>query len=486
MTQIFRKILCGLLAAFFCIQANAQQVLYSPYSNFSVKEGNIAVVGKTGGRIYTFRGDSDGYFLDAWNDSMQPVATVILDFLPQKIYDTQFSIAGDSITLLYQYQQGRDLFLYGAVLDGEGRLLRRPLKLDQKRTGFLGAGNEYYSFLSSDDKRSLAAFTIGDDSRELEVKAVVFQNDLNSIRRIGSMVKRDGNLLAVRPVLTNNRDLVIPVRQTTGRRDAYDKLFLLRFADSARAYSVMDIPTTDVFVEEPFIRTAPQDGNIYVAAFYSNRKNGNPDGLLYAGFDGQTFNSIRQISVPFNDQLRAMTGERSLRHAFANQHLRQLIIRNDGGFVAISEESYVNTRSNYSPGWGYYSVYGPFMGGTQVREYFYNDILALSVDASGALQWPSFIRKEQYSQEDGGLFSSFAFVNTGANLGFLYNNFNRQRSSITLVQMEADGQQQFRNFDVEGETAPDWLPRMAKQVSAREVIVPCLMRKKICFARVAF
>lgn len=486
MTSIFRKILCFLLAASFCAEADAQQVLYSSYSDFSVKDGNIAVVGKTAGRVYTFRGDAEGYFMDAWNDSMRLVATVILDFLPPKIYDTQFSIAGDSITLLYQYQQGRDLFLYGAVLDGEGRLLRRPLKLDQKRTGFLGVGNEYYQFLASDDKRSLAAFSITDDARELDVKALILQNDLNGVRRVNTTLKRDGNLLAVRPVLTNNRDLVIPVRQATGRRDAYDKLFLLRFADSARTYSVVDIPMTDAFVEEPFIRTAPQDGNIYVAAFYSNRKNGNPDGLLYAGFDAFSFQSIRQISVPFDDRLRAMTGERSLRHAFANQHLRQLIIRKDGGFVAISEESYVTTRSNYSPGWGYYSMYGPFMGGTQVREYFYNDILALSVDASGAMQWPSFIRKEQYSQEDGGLFSSFAFVNTGANLGFLYNNFNRQRSSIALVQIADDGQQQFRNFDVEGETAPDWVPRMAKQVSAREVIVPCLMGKKICFARVSF
>lgn len=486
MNKIFRNWLLGVLCMIVVSEARAQQVLYSSYSDFSVKDGNISVVGKTGGRIYTFRGDADGYFMDAWNDSMQLMATVILDFLPQKLYDTHFSIAGDSITLLYQYLQGRDLFVYGAVLDNEGRLLRRPQKLDQKRTGFLGVGNEYYNFVSSEDKRSLAVYSITDDSRELEVKAVLFGNDLGGLRRINNKIKRDGNLLAVRPVLTNSRGLVIPVRQATGRRDVYEKLFLMRFADSSKGYSVVNVPIVDAFVEEPFIRTAPGDGNIYVAAFYSNSKNGNPDGLLYAGFDGQNLSPLRQVQVPFDDRLRAMTGERSLRHAFANQHLRQLVIRNDGGFVAISEESYVNTRSSYSPGWGYYSMYGPFMGGPQVREYFYNDILALSVDGSGQMQWPSFIRKEQYSQEDGGLFSSFAFINTGANLGFLYNNFNRQRSSITFVQIEEAGQQQSRSFDVDGEMAPDWLPRMARQVSAREVIVPCLNRKKICFAKVSF
>ncbi len=447
----------------------------------------MAVVGKTGGRIYTFRGDAEGYFLDAWNDSMQLAATVILDFLPQKIYDNYFAVSGDSITMLYQYLQGRDLFLYGAVMDKEGRLLRRPLKLDQKRTGFLGVGdNEYYTFAASDDKRCFVAYTLTDDSREMEVKAVVCQNDLSAIRRINSTVKRDGNLLAGRPALTNNRDFVIPVRQATGRRDAYDALLLVRFSDSLKGFSATSVPLENVFVEEPFIRTAPQDGNLYLAAFYDSNKSGNPDGILYAGFDGKTFSEIRRLKVPFDDRLRAMTGERSLRHAFANQHMRQLIIRNDGGFVAISEESYVNLRNNYSPGWGYYSMYGPFMGGQQVREYYFNDILALSVDSAGAMQWPSFIRKEQYSQEDGGLFSSYSFVNTGSNLGFLFNNFNRQRSSISLVEMEDDGKQQSRSFDIEGETTPDWIPRMAKQVSASEVVVPCLLRKKICFAKVVF
>jgi hypothetical protein len=468
-----------------CTTSQAQQVLYTPASDFDLRNGTTAVVGKAAGRIYTFRGDGAGYFLDAWNDSMLPVATVILDFLPQKIYDSYFVVAGDSITMLYQYLDGRDLYLYGAVLDGEGRLLRRPVRLDQKRTGFLG-GADYYSYGNADNKRKLMAYSLSDDSRELGVTAVVANSDLSGTRRISTTLKRDGNLLASKPVLTNSGELLIPVRQATGRRDQYDALMIVRFPESARTPELTYLPLAeDVYVEEPFLRTAPQDGKLYLAAFYTNRRNGNPDGILFVGLDPETYTTFRKLQVPFDDRLRAMTGERSLRNAFANQHLRQLIIKNDGGFVAVSEESFVSYRTAYTPGWGYYSFYGPFMGGPQVREYFYNDILAVSVGADGVMEWPAFIRKEQYSQEDGGLFSSYAFLNTGNSLGFLFNNFDRQRSSIGLVQLNDAGNQTPRSFGGDADM-PDWVPRSAKQISARELVVPCLMRKKVCFAKVQF
>jgi hypothetical protein len=33
---------------------------------------------------------------------------------------------------------------------------------------------------------------------------------------------------------------------------------------------------------------------------------------------------------------------------------------------------------------------------------------------------------------------------------------------------------------------PDWLPRSGKQVSAREIVIPCLRKRQICFAKVVF
>ena len=123
---------------------------------------------------------------------------------------------------------------------------------------------------------------------------------------------------------------------------------------------------------------------------------------------------------------------------------------------------------------------------TMIHEYHYNDIMALSYDKDGARNWSSFIPKEQYSQEDNGLFSSYALLNTGGTIAFLFNDFNVAHSRIQLATLAPDGKTEIHSFTAEGNDYPDWMPRNAKQVAGRVLVVPCLHKKQMCFARVMF
>jgi len=153
--------------------------------------------------------------------------------------------------------------------------------------------------------------------------------------------------------------------------------------------------------------------------------------------------------------------------------------------VLVSEVHYVTTRSNYTPGFGYYSYYSPYMT-TMVHEYHYDDIMALSYNKDGVRDWSSFIPKMQYSQEDGGAFSSYALVNSGGTLAFLFNDFNTAHSRIQLATLDANGKTDIHSFTAEGNDNPDWLPKSGKQVAGRILIVPCFHKKQICFAKVVF
>jgi hypothetical protein len=183
--------------------------------------------------------------------------------------------------------------------------------------------------------------------------------------------------------------------------------------------------------------------------------------------------------------MRNATGGSSKKRAFNDHQVRQLIVKNDGGFLLISEDYFVTTRNSYSPGFGYYSFYYPTMGAT-VREYHYNDIMVLSYNPSGQMEWDTFIRKDQYSQEDGGMFSSYALINTGGAIGFLFNDFNTSRSRVQLATMDASGRTDIHSLAPGDGQDADWLPRSAKQIAAREIIVPCLRKRQICFAKIVF
>src|SRR5881394_627169 len=108
-----------LLILFFGIitpVAFAQDVIYSQFDKFD-RDDEYSVVGMTGDKLYTYRNTSNGAMLDAFDDSMNKVATVLLDFFPSKIYHTQFISYPDKIIVLYQALESNKVVQYAAQLD---------------------------------------------------------------------------------------------------------------------------------------------------------------------------------------------------------------------------------------------------------------------------------------------------------------------------------------------------------------------------------
>ena len=465
----------------------AQRVLYSDYQSFDLRSGDFSVVGKVGSKLYTFRAGSDGAFLDAYSDSMTHLATVVLDFFPKRIYASKFVVSGDRITVLYQGVDGRTVTQHAALLDGDGRLLKGPVKLDEARTGIFGANKDYFASAVSEDKKRTLVYSLNPEGRTLEFKGVVLDENLTVLRRPRASYKAEDDVAAGEAVITNTGSIYVPAFTQTGGKDFADRLWALKLNDSANRFQPVAIPLNERFTGVPVVKVDNVNGRIYVAGFYSDKKAGNYDGVLFSSVSTADNSILLQKTMPFDDRLRTATGDRSIRRAFNDYQVRQLVVKNDGGFVLVSEDYYLSMRSGYTPGWGYYSFYyTPFMTTPQVREYHYGDVLALSYNADGTLEWPAFVRKEQYSQEDGGLFSSYALLNTGGSLGFLFNDFNRSRSTIQLATIDAAGKSDIRSFALGGQQEPDWLPRSAKQVGSRELVVPCLRRKQLCFAKVIF
>src|SRR3954465_1315744 len=65
-----KAVLILLFAIYHAATACAQDVTYSQYDKFDFRDGDYAVVGMTGGRLYNYRKTSDGTLLDAYDDSM--------------------------------------------------------------------------------------------------------------------------------------------------------------------------------------------------------------------------------------------------------------------------------------------------------------------------------------------------------------------------------------------------------------------------------
>jgi len=481
------RLLLALLLIVAAYPSFSQKVVYSDFVPYDIRNSDVSIVGKVNGTLYTFRSYNSEYFLEAYDDAMNRKATVILDFFPRRIYSVRFIPFENQMMALYQTLEGTRITQYAALLDETGRLQKGPLKIDEKRSGFLGssANKEYFASAVSENRSQIVVYSTKSSRKQLEFTAYWLDPQLLKVTKKQKLKYKGGSYVTKgAALLSNSGTFYLPVYTQIGSRSFSDDYTLLSLRKEEAGFKMYHLMLQDNFLEYPYQRLDNQNERIYIGAFYSTRKNGNNDGVLYATFNTGTATFENDKFIPFDDALRVETGMRNKQRALNDFKINQLVIKNDGGFVLVAEESITNLRTSYMPGWGFYSFYySPVMTQT-VREFHYNDILVLSYGNNGVSDWHAFVRKDQFSLEDGGLFSSYSMLNTGGGLGFLFNDFNTNRSRIQLASVDAEGKVSAGFLDAGGANDPDWLPRSGKQVDSKEIVVPCLRKKQICFAKI--
>jgi len=468
-------------------KTEAQDIFYSKEQKFTFQNGDFSVVGWCGDRLYTYRDSKEGFYLDAYNDSMRLLATVALDFFPQKIYETRFFVSGDRIIVLYQAVQEGMVVQYAALLDDRARMLQKPVALDSVKMAWLSSDRQYYSSAISNDKNRIMVFGMSSrKSRQLQFNTILLDNNLNVLAKGTPFIESDDDFTMGQALLGNDGSLYLSAFTGENARKYSGDAWIFRLSPDGQRFVYKPLPLGSSYLSGLYLRMDDVHNQVYLSAFYAAKKSGNLDGVLYSIYSPQTDSFPVFKLIPFDEELRNATDDRNKKKAFNDYEVRNVIVKNDGGFILVAENFYVTSRSNmYGGGFRYYSWYNNYPG-TYTSEYHYGNIMVVDYDAEGNRKWHGFIRKEQYSQEDGGLFSSYLMLNSGASLVFLYNDFNSSKSSLRLAALDVNGEMQLKRMSPGRTAGGDWVPRSGKQTDLRELLIPVLRKNNLCFARVVF
>ena len=482
----YKRVALVLLLVCSVYTGRCQDVIYSAYNKFDHHTGEYSVVGMTGGRLYNYYNSVEGAMLEAYDDSMNKTATILLDFFPDKIYQTRFISYPNKIIILYQALESNKVVQYAAMLDEKARLLGKPIELSATKTGIFGAMKNYYYSVVSDDKKKILIYSVNEKGDRIEFDGRWLDDSLKVIKKSKASFNAERLLTSGDMSIGNDGTVYMSAYTTIGAQNYADKYWLLSLQQGDNKFVSHEMNLSSKYATGGYLKVDNVNRRVYFGGFYTSKRNGSNEGIIFSSFDvsSGTYENLKYI--PFDNDLIAAASRREKNHPFDNYMVRQLIVRNDGGFVLVSEVNYITTRPTYTPGMGYYSSFYSPNNSAMIREYHYNDIMALSYSKDAVKQWQSIIPKEQYSQEDGGIFSSYLMLNSGGSLAFLYNDFNYSRSRIQLATLDPDGKTLLNAFSVEDNDSRDWLPRAGKQVASRVLIIPCLRKKQICFAKVMF
>lgn len=131
--------------------------------------------------------------------------------------------------------------------------------------------------------------------------------------------------------------------------------------------------------------------------------------------------------------------KRQRKRILDNLLVKEIIFRNDGGLLLVSE-----IRKEFSRRSPYNST---FNRGTNSNSYtrrgwidYYNDdIVITNFDNNLNVDWTKVLYKKQFSQDDEAVFSSFYVMKTPSRLRFIYNDEIKNNSTVSEYLMDPTG-----------------------------------------------
>ncbi|TAN18423.1 MAG: hypothetical protein EPN37_05400 [Chitinophagaceae bacterium] len=501
----------GVIAFTFCAtSAWSQQVTYSmPQRNDDYRNTSVEIIGKVENNILVYKNNRGDNTISIYDENMRLVKNVPLQFLPDRVLNVDFAAYPDHFQMIYQFQHKAYVYCYGVLMDQDANVVGQPLLIDSSRVGFGNVRAKIYSVIHSDNGQRVLIYKINQDNDYNNVfYTFLFDPQLNLVNNSRlTLSMRENRSFLSNFLLSNDGHFAFVRVARAGANGNLSNAALVIKPPMTDSFMVHPLNLQGKYLDEMKLKLDNMNNKIFIASFYTLQRRGSIAGL-YAGeynWNGGAFDDLKFI--PFSDNLKMDAKDNSsLNNAFNNFFIRQLVVRGDGGFL-LTAESYYTTQGNqpwnrwnymYSP-WGfspyyypyYYSPFSPFYynpfywNNYQGTQYHYNDVAILSYGADGKLEWSNFIRKQQ-SDDNSDAFLSYRMVNIASALQFIYNEPFRRSYLITVMSVTPDGKltklPTLRGLD----QGYQWMPRYGKQISSRQVVIPCIYRNSVCFAKIDF
>ncbi len=509
---MYHKYLLIVACCLISLFSHSQSIVYSAPDRNDVRNLDFDIVGKLNNNYLIFKNNHNNYTVAVYDDEMKQLATEKLDFLPDRTFNTDILSYRNFFYVFYQYQKRSIVYCMAAKIDGDGKLVGEPMELDTTQISMF-MSNKIYSLLYSEDKQKIAFVKINTKEQvSNQVTCVLFDNDLRRIKKsVANIDMPDRSNFLTEFNIDNKGDLVFVRAAGSSKKDNISDITLITQKKDASDLTLHPLSSSRVYLDDIRLKVDNENNNFLLASFYSKSKRGNVDGLYASLFSKEADSVISTTYTAFDDDLRAEAkNEGNAKYAFNDFFLQNIVMRRDGGYVVAAESVYSSSRGNqynrwdylgnyyggygsslyYSPfsyggyGYGYYPWYRGGFGYNNTR-YFADNIALLSFDSSAKLSWSNVIHKAQYDDNTDD-FIGYTTMNTGTEVHFLYNQTERKNVLLSDQTVTPAGKLNQTPTLKNLGRGYEFMPRLGKQVAAKQMIIPCTYRNYICFAKVDF
>jgi hypothetical protein len=488
------------------VKAQVSQILYTEPEKEDGRRTNFEIIGKFNDNFLIFKNNNSASAVSIYDAEMKLQQRVPLTFMPDRYINVDFVAHPDFFYIIYEYQKKSIVHIAAVKLNDKAQPIGQPIELDTTQVGF-ASNNKIYTTAISEDKQRIMIFKINSkDPKNFMFTTFLYDGDLQLIDRHRMYLQmEEKNEFFTDFLLDNQGTLLFGKYLRSGSNDYVSRVSVVTKGPKADSFAIKDIGSGDRILDEIKMKVDNNNNAYIISGFYYKQRRGNIDGLYTVTWDKATNSRVQEKVTVFSDELRALakSTDASIKTAFNDFFIKNIITKRDGGYLLVSESLYTTSRGNmynrwdymnpaYGYGPGFYSpYYSPYYNpwarnyGNYATRFHAENIMVLSFDKEGNLQWSNVIPKSQFDDETENLIST-ELVNTGGELHFLFNLYERRNMLLNDQSVSPEGRvtryPTLHNLD----RGYDFMPRYGKQVSSFESVIPCLYRNYLCFAKVDF
>ncbi len=509
---MYHKLVSILAFCLFIFSSKSQTIAYSEPDRNDVRNLDFEIIGKLENHYLIFKNNHNSYSVSVYDDAMKQTDNEKLDFLPNRVINTDLLAYRNFFYLFYQYQRRNIVYCMAAKMDSDGKIIGEPQELDTTIINVF-MNNKVYSLVYSEDKQKIAFVKINTKEQTYnQVTTILLNNDLNLVSKsVINIDMPDRNNFLTEFDLDNDGDLAFLRAAGNARKDNISDITLITKKSGESHPELHNVLSEHAYLDDIRLKVDNANKNYLLASFYSKSKRGNVDGLFASLFSKGADSIVSATYTTFNDDLRTEAkNQGNPKYAFNDFFLQNIVMRKDGGYVIAAESVYSSSRGNQYNRWDYlnnysygslnspyyysplnsYGLYGYYPWyrsgfGYQNTRYFADNIAILSFDSTASLDWSNIINKSQYDDNTDD-FIGYTTMNTGNEVHFLYNETERKNILLSDQKITPGGKVErtptLKNLD----RGYQFMPRLGKQVAAKQMIIPCTYRNYICFAKVDF
>jgi hypothetical protein len=486
----------------------SQNITFTPSHNESAAETHFEILGKVGENYLVYKNISWKNIMQVFDANLKEISNERLKFLPEKMLNASFVTYPKYVVMVYQFKQGGTVFCNALRLDGNGQKLGEIITIDTTKVG-LQSGEDIYSSACSEDKKSILIYKMHEKNEQLHVVTKLYDSGLTLLDSTRSVIAFSEKREVYSPFQIANDGTIFFTKETKSEKgENIRQLDVITNSPRSNTFKSRSIRLEDIFIDGVQIKIDNLNNNFIINSFYYPAKRAsNIQGVFSAVINRQTDSVNTKINA-FDDDLREkMNLGGQSRAAFDNMFLRNIFLKRDGSYVLIAEDyssQSMNNRNAWNR-WDYlygspysfnndyyywnspyyrYNRFNTFNNSNSTR-YYYENILIISVDSDLRIKWSNVIQKKQ-TDDDNENFLSFGTMNTGAEINFLYIEKEKNAQIVSSQSVSVYGKLYRYPTLRNREEGYQFMPRFAKQLGPKQIMMPCEYRGNIRFAKIDF